>query len=133
MKLHNDLRVHKCTICRKEFYWLRALKLHMTSHSKETSTTEKQTTTSDTTVLEETKSESPIIAKPLLDKDRQQDSFSILATEDLNSLGLENFQILKINGVREGIETFTVYSSESTNDQLSLLNNSSIPLSAISL
>lgn len=106
----------------------------MTSHSKETEKEKNLAPASEQSFVVMNKNESHSIkADPLLNKEVAEDSFTILTTEDLNELGLENLQIFTIGAANEGVETFTVYSSESNNDQLSLLSNSSIPLSAISL
>lgn len=104
----------------------------MTSHSRED---EKQTVpASDISYMEMNNTNFPeIVSEQLLVKAVPEDSFTILTTKDLNGLGLETFQIFAISDINEGVETFSLYSSECNNDQLSLKKNSSISLSAISL
>lgn len=132
MKVHTGLRSHTCSTCNRGFYWAHSLRAHMTSHSRED---EKQTVpASDISYMEMNNTSFPeIVSEQLLVKAVPEDSFTILTTKDLNGLGLETFQIFAISDINEGVETFSLYSSECNNDQLSLKKNSSISLSAISL
>lgn len=60
-----------------------------------------------------------------------EDSFISLTTEDIDKLGLGSYQIFTIDRSNDDIETFTVYQSDC--DNVTILDNSTIPLSVLSI
>lgn len=134
MKVHSSYRSHSCSFCDRSFYWAHSLRAHIASHLKENDeknvedlpSCNTQFVKMDKEFLTEIKSES------VINKTVSTDYFSLINTEELNELGLDSFQIITVVRANEDTKTFTLYSSESNNDHLSLLNKS-ISLSAISL
>lgn len=131
MKVHSGFRSHLCSYCSKSFYWAHSLRTHIASHQKENKKNMDALDSCETPFVEIDKKIPTQTNNEVLNKTLSSDSFTIL-TSELNELGLDSFQIITVGSANEDTKTFTLYSSEPNNDQLSLVN-SSIALSAISL